>query len=86
MRSTSISFGAGLPASGEIVSVLFASLLTIQESYSPFDLETGHALTFQISVAYSPMVRSLENFPEPATFKMALRAHAGLSPYNAIKR
>ena len=37
---------------------------------------TGHGYTFQISVAYSLIVRSLENFPEPATFKMAMRAHA----------
>src|SRR5262245_20628868 len=44
-----------------------------------FNHETGHAFTFQISAAYSAMVRSLENFPEPATFKMALRAHAVLS-------
>ena len=30
----------------------------------------------QISAAYSAMVRSLENFPEPATFKIALRAQS----------
>lgn len=37
---------------------------------------TGHGCTFQMSAAYSAMVRSLENLPEPATFKMALRAHS----------
>ena len=31
--------------------------------------------------AYSAIVRSLENFPEPATFRMALRAHASASEY-----
>ena len=44
---------------------------------------TGHALTCQMSVAYSPIVRSLENFPELATFKMALRAQASGSAYSA---
>src|SRR5271169_3108885 len=44
----------------------------------------GHGFTFQISVAYSAIVRSLENFPEPATFKMALRAHPSGSAYNAF--
>src|SRR4029450_3697769 len=36
---------------------------------------TGHRFTFQMSAAYSAIVRSLENFPEPATFKIALRDH-----------
>ena len=44
---------------------------------------TGHGCTFQMSAAYSATVRSLENFPEPATFKMALRAHSSGSAYNA---
>src|SRR4029453_13101096 len=35
----------------------------------------GDPFTVQTSVAYSPMVRSVENFPEPATFKIALRDH-----------
>jgi hypothetical protein len=35
----------------------------------------GHGAAFQMSAAYSAMVRSLENFPDPATFRMALRAH-----------
>jgi hypothetical protein len=43
----------------------------------------GHGSTFQISVAYWAMVRSLENFPELATFRMALRAQALESAYNA---
>ena len=37
---------------------------------------TGHGFTFQIPAAYSAIVRSLENFPEPATFKIVVRAHA----------
>src|SRR5262249_43288702 len=45
--------------------------------------ETGQAWTFQIAFEYSAMVRSLENLPEPATFKMVLRAHAGVSLYNS---
>ena len=32
----------------------------------------GHGLAFQISAAYSAMVRSLENLPELAMFKMTL--------------
>ena len=31
------------------------------------------------------MVRSLENFPEPATFKIALRAHASESAYKSAQ-
>src|SRR5712692_1667134 len=45
--------------------------------------DTGHGLTCQMSAAYSAMVRSLENFPELATFRMALRAHASGSAYSA---
>src|SRR4029450_10608521 len=44
---------------------------------------TAHALTCQMLAAYSEIVRSLENFPEPATFKMALRAQASGSAYSA---
>src|SRR6476620_5102610 len=46
-------------------------ILLLTGSYS----ETGHAFASQISPAYSAIVRSLENFPEPATFKIALLAH-----------
>jgi hypothetical protein len=49
----------------------------------PFQ-DTGQGLAFQISVAYCAIVRSLENFPEAATLKMALRAHSWLSVYNAV--
>ena len=35
---------------------------------------TGQGSAFQICDAYSAMVRSLENFPEPAMFKIAFRA------------
>ena len=37
---------------------------------------TGQGTTFQISAAYSAIVRSLENFPDPATLAMALRVQA----------
>ena len=43
----------------------------------------GHGLTLQISLAYSEMVRSLENFPEAATFKIALRVQPSESAYNS---
>src|SRR6516162_7469086 len=46
-------------------------ILLLTSSYS----ETRHAFTSQMSAAYSAIVRSLENFPEPATFKIALLAH-----------
>ena len=39
-------------------------------------LDTGHGSTFQISLAYSAIERSLENFPELATFRIAFCAHA----------
>src|SRR3989442_8011196 len=45
--------------------------------------DTGHGLTCQMSAAYSAMVRSLENFPELATFRMAVRTHAFRSTYSA---
>ena len=38
--------------------------------------------TPQISRAYSVIVRSLENFPTRATFKMLLRHHRGASVYS----
>ena len=53
-----------------------ARLKLVELSYG-----TGHGFAFQISAAYSAMVRSLENFPELATFKIALRAQASRSAY-----
>src|SRR5882757_9759783 len=44
---------------------------------------TGHGFTPQISAAYSAMVRSLENFPELAMFRMAFRAHSCGSAYSS---
>src|SRR5437868_10149560 len=44
---------------------------------------TGHGSAFQMPVAYSAMVRSLENFPDAAMFKIALRCQACASPYRA---
>lgn len=35
--------------------------------------EGSHGPTFQMSAAYSAMVRSLENLPEPATVNTAIR-------------
>ena len=48
--------------------------------------EIGHDLRCQMSAAYSAIVRSLENFPEPATLRMALRAQALGSAYSALRR
>jgi len=44
-----------------------------------------HGLAFQISLAYSAMVRSLENLPEAAMFRVALRVHSSRSAYNSPK-
>ena len=60
----------GLPASGEIVTSPVVDSAIDRASYG-----TGHGLASQISAAYSAMVRSLENLPEAATFRIALRAH-----------
>ena len=48
--------------------------------------DTGHGLTRQMSAAYSAMVRSLENLPELATFRMALRAQPSESAYSVTSR
>src|SRR5262245_41124689 len=48
--------------------------------------DTGDGFTCQMSDAYSAIVRSLENLPEPATFKIASRAHAPRSAYSAQRR
>src|SRR4029077_396648 len=47
---------------------------------------TGHGFTFQISSAYSEMVRSVENLPELATFKMAFRVQPSGSLYKSSAR
>jgi len=60
-------FGAGLPAKGEIVM-----------RADPF-YDTGHGFALQISAAYWAIVRLLESFPDPATFRIAFRAHSSLS-------
>ena len=39
----------------------------------------GHGCAFQISFAYSAMVRSLENLPDAAMFRIALRVQASWS-------
>jgi len=62
--SINISRGAGWPANGETLApaCVFSALGKL---YYP-----------RCRYAYSAMVRSLEKFPEPATFRMALRAQA----------
>src|SRR5262249_7343688 len=47
---------------------------------------TGQGVAFQIPVAYSAIVRSLENFPEHATLIMDLRANASGSAYSSPTR
>src|SRR5271165_3971328 len=48
-----------------------------------FPYSTGHGIAFQISLAYSAMVRSLENFPDAATFEIAMRAQASCWAYSS---
>lgn len=50
------------------------------------DQDTGHGFAFQMSAAYSVMVRSVENLPEPATLRMAIRVHASGSAYSCSNR
>src|SRR5262245_53765838 len=45
---------------------------------------TGHGFTCQMPAAYSAIVRSLENLPELATFRMALCAQPFGSAYSAL--
>ena len=47
---------------------------------------TAHGVACQISAAYSAMVRSLENLPEPARFLIALRAQSSGSAYSSSSR
>ena len=46
---------------------------------SPVSLATGHGWISHMSLAYSEIVRSLENFPLEATFSTARRFHSMLS-------
>src|SRR5262249_60387269 len=46
--------------------------------------DTGQGSASQMLAAYSAMVRSLENLPELATLRMALRAQASGSAYSAV--
>jgi hypothetical protein len=58
------------------VSSLFARTM---ETLAPNVLSlycTVHGFKFQISLAYSAMVRSLENLPELAMFAIALRVQS----------
>jgi len=47
---------------------------------------TGQGPTFHMSAAYSLIVRSLENLPELATFKMVLRAQSSGWAYSSTSR
>ncbi len=55
-----------------------------------FDVVDGYSVKIgsacQISLAYSAMVWSLENLPDAARFRIALRDHAGWSAYNSPSR
>src|SRR5512132_4587315 len=59
------------PACPQVGKLACRSILLLTNGY----WETGHAFAFQMSAAYSAIVRSLENFPELATFKIVLRDH-----------
>jgi ketosteroid isomerase-like protein len=86
-QETLVSTPAEVPASAASdvagVKTALTTLINLQPSFLS---GIGHGSTFQISAAYSAIVRSLENFPEPATFKMALRAHSSESAYSAHSR
>ena len=93
-RITALLYAATRQAPGGINQHLFRGRFAGQRrnghrrsflSSDPFQ-DTGQGFAFQISVAYCAIVRSLENFPEPATFNIALRAHALRSAYNAVSR
>jgi hypothetical protein len=47
---------------------------------------TGQGFAFHISVAYSWIVRSLENLPEAATFKIAFRVQSFGWAYSSVIR
>jgi hypothetical protein len=58
---------------GSSTRPLYLLPVTVDLQRKPLVYGTGHAFAFQISLAYSAIVRSLENLPELATFRMALR-------------
>src|SRR4030095_2442506 len=70
------------PACPQVGKLACISILLLTTGY----WETGHAFAFQMSAAYSAIVRSLENFPEPATFRIALRDHPAESAYMSHSR
>ena len=54
------------------------------DPFAPYG--TGHGSTFQMSAAYSAIVRSLENLPEQATLRSARRDQASGSTKSASIR
>ncbi len=66
--------------------VAMQRLLNRLRSVVGFPHATGHGLACQIWLAYSAIVRSLENFPDAATFMIALPAQAWGSAYRACRR
>jgi hypothetical protein len=68
--STSIAFGAGWPARGDVVT---GAVVVRSIAFAPY--RAGQGLASQISAAYCAMVRSLENVPEAATLRTAFCAH-----------
>jgi hypothetical protein len=68
-----IDGSAGLPARGEIaMSLPFLYPFAFTQSQP---CGTGLGFTFQMSIAYSAVVRSMRDFPEPATrFQLQLKS------------
>ncbi len=64
------------PELGEVLIKVFASVCHTNLGHDLPSYFTGQGFAPQISAAYWAMVRSLENFPEPATLRTALRVHA----------
>jgi hypothetical protein len=83
-----IPIRGSLPGRGGSMGPTFENdhyvLVSLRMRSTPLSYVRGQGSTFQISVAYSAMVRSLENFPDPATFRIALRDHSSGSAYNSM--
>ena len=75
---------AELPILREQELLQRGSLCTVPMSRLNAAQETGQGLASHISVAYSAMVRSDENLPEAATFKIDLRVQASGASYNLM--
>ncbi len=88
-RSDTFRFHSTLNRNGTILSEV-TGWMSVAHDWCPLpcrrSYDTGHGFTLQMSAAYWAIVRSLENFPEAATFRIALRAQPSGSRYNSLSR